>query len=97
MIDRQEGHKIILQGHHNFVIQGNNFNALFVCSSNFFCILRNEERAGTPTIDEPGMGVNVVTRMTNVYTRPTIYAAPPPVGSIQPIMGLPQPAILQVC
>lgn len=73
------------------------FFLLYILRLSLLISSRNEDRPGTPTVDEPGMGVNVASP-TNVYTGPIPpYTAAPPVGSIPPIMGLPQPPVLQVC
>lgn len=58
---------------------------------------RIEDRPGTPTIDEPGIGSTVVSNGRGYPPTSSGYNNGPP-GVIPPIMGgLPQPSVMQVC
>lgn len=52
------------------------------------CRSRNEDRPGTPTVDEPGVGS---IDSTNVFPNQQIYNGPPPV--LNSMMGIPPPSV----
>lgn len=69
---------------------------LFVLSILKVLSSRHEDRAGTPTIDEPGMGVTVVAPNAVYPGSGPPYSNAPPSSSMAPVMGLPQASVLQV-
>ncbi|KAF2901172.1 hypothetical protein ILUMI_05015 [Ignelater luminosus] len=53
---------------------------------------RNEDRPGTPTVDEPGIGVTTTIGPTTVYpSAPPLYSTGPPPNVMSSMIGLPPP------